>query len=305
MILLPTLRQLRYLVALAEHGHFGRAAEACFVSQSTFSAGIKELEDILQAALVDRTKRRVVFTPLGLDIVTRARKLLEGAEELVQAVRAGSEPLSGPLRLGVIPTVGPFLLPKVLPSLRQVFPRLQLFLKEDLTARLIEDVATGKLDLALLALPCDCGTSERKVLFSDQFRLVCRPEHPLATTAKVTSEQLREAPLLLLEDGHCLRDQALAACHLGAQPKRSPVAATSLMTLVQMADNGLGVTLVPQMAIAAGILNGTELVLRDLADGPAERQIGLAWRSGTRRGPEFELLGKELARLAKVAVAAI
>lgn len=295
LINLPTLRQLRYLVALDERRHFARAAADCFVTQSTLSAGIKELETQLGAILVERTKRSVALTPLGSEVVARARLALAEAEEIARIAEAAGPPLAGPLRLGVIPTIGPFALPRALPALRRAYPDLKLFLREDLTARLVAGLEAGDLDAALLALPCDCGPSETMALMKDPFSLVCLPGHPLAKFATVPEDALRGAPLMLLEDGHCLRDQALAACGL-ARPNDEAQAfgATSLHTLVQMAANGLGVTLLPKIALDAGLLKGTPLVARPLAGTGAARTIGLAWRRGARRRPEYELLGTGL-----------
>jgi len=294
MLSSPSLRQWQYLVSLAENRHFGRAAEACFVTQSTLSAGIQELETQLGAALVDRTKRKVVLTPLGEDLAGRARELLAQAEDMVLAARAASVPLSGPLRLGVIPTISPFLLPRVLPSLRKRFPDLRLFLREDLTARLVEQLQAGKLDLLLIALPYDGGALDTMTLFDDDFLVACREDHQLARRNSVKLDDLSEAPLLLLEDGHCLRDHALAACRLPPSPRRDGFAATSLHTLVQMVDSGLGVTLLPRLALDAGILRGTDVTTRPLQDGDAARHIGLAWRRGTQRAKEFSLFGEAL-----------
>ncbi|PJI43829.1 hydrogen peroxide-inducible genes activator [Ferrovibrio sp.] len=294
MLSSPSLRQWQYLVSLAENRHFGRAAEACFVTQSTLSAGIQELETQLGAALVDRTKRKVVLTPLGEDLAGRARELLARAEDMVLAARAASVPLSGPLRLGVIPTISPFLLPRVLPSLRKRFPDLRLFLREDLTARLVEQLQAGKLDLLLIALPYDGGALDTMTLFDDDFLVACREDHQLARRNSVKLDDLSEAPLLLLEDGHCLRDHALAACRLPPSPRRDGFAATSLHTLVQMVDSGLGVTLLPRLALDAGILRGTDVTTRPLQDGDAARHIGLAWRRGTQRAKEFSLFGEAL-----------
>lgn len=297
MINTPTLRQWRYLVALAEIRHFGKAAEACFVTQSTLSAGIQELETQLGAALVDRTKRKVVLTPLGEELAGRARELLREAEEMVLLARAAAAPLSGPLRLGVIPTISPFLLPRVLPVLRRRFPELKLFLREDLTHRLVDQLQAGKLDLLLLALPFEGGALDAMPLFGDEFLVACRSDHALARRNAVKLDDLAEAPLLLLEDGHCLREHALAACRLPPSPRRDGFAATSLHTLVQMVDSGLGVTLLPQLALDAGILRGTDLVTRPLQagkGGEASRQIGLAWRRGTQRAKEFTLFGEAL-----------
>ena len=297
MINLPTFRQLEHLVLLAEHGHFGRAAAACHVTQSTLSASIKELENILQASLVDRTKRRVVLTPLGREIVERARRILRDGEDLVEAARAESEPLSGTLRMGVVPTIGPFLLPNILPRLRRIYPALRLYLVEDLTARLVEELHAGRLDIVLLALPYDCGNVEVRTLFQDPFKVALPHGHPLAGGKTVDLEQLRHTGLLLLKEGHCLRDQALAACGLADRKEIEPVEATSLHTLVQMVDNGLGATLLPQLAIDGGILSGTTLAVLPTAGQQPSREIGLIWRRGTGRQREFDLLASELGRL--------
>lgn len=298
MINLPSLRQLRYLAALAESRHFGRAAQGCNVTQSTLSAGIQELESLLGAPLVDRTKRKTVLTPLGQAMAAGAADLLRQAEELVLQARAQSEPLAGPLHLGVIPTVSPFLLPRVLPALRRKLPKLKLYLREDLTERLVEQLQAGKLDLLLLALPIEASAVETWPLFPDAFRFACRKEHPLAASGQVALPALAQESLLLLEDGHCLRDHALDACHLPRPAKPESLAATSLHTLVQMVDNGLGVTLLPDLALDAGILRGTNVVTRPLADRttktPPSRTIGLAWRAGTRRASEFKLFGEAL-----------
>lgn len=291
---LPTLKQLRYLTALDEHKHFGRAAAACFVSQSTLSAGLQELETLLGASLVERSNRSVVFTALGRDIAARARVVLREAQELAELAAAAKEPLSGALRLGVIPTIGPFLLPKVLPKIRKAYPKLKLYLTEDQTARLVDDLHAGALDCVLLALPVDTGDAEEMILFDDPFELVCRKDDPLAAKSKLATADLKEAPLLLLTDGHCLRDHALDACHLPHRPSGSgsDVTATSLHTLVEMAANGLGVTLIPDMALQAKILKGSELVARPFAGGKPGRRIGLIWRKTSAREKEFRLLAQ-------------
>lgn len=294
---LPTLKQLRHLVALREHGHFGRAAQASFVTQSAFSASIKELEQILGTVLVERTQRRMVFTTLGLEIVARAKQLLIQAQELVELGQAAREPLAGPLRLGVIPTISPFLLPRVLPGLRRAHSRLKLYLIEDLTSRLVDDLQSGKLDLLLLALPCDCGHAETVALWRDRFSLAVRADEPLARLKALKPEQLAPERLLLLQDGHCLREHALAACRMSDPQLTEAYQGTSLATLVQMVDNGLGITLVPQLALDAGILRGTDVVTRPLLAQHAWREIGLAWRRGTGRRAEFMLLGATLRTL--------
>jgi LysR family transcriptional regulator, hydrogen peroxide-inducible genes activator len=296
---LPTLKQLRHLVALADHGHFGKAAEACRVTQSTLSASLKELETVLEAPLVDRTNRRIAFTPLGEEIVERARRLVEEMEALARTARAAREPLTGTVRLGVIPTVGPFLLPPILPGLRGRWPQLKLYLREDQTDSLLAQLHAGRLDALALALPYDCGNVETAVLFEDPFSVAVRRDHKLAAAKRIEAEDLRDEPLLLLQDGHCLRDHALSACRLGEKPHLESFEATSLLTLVQMVDNGLGTTLLPRLALDAGILKGTDLVARPIAADSPARDIALIWRKGTRRREEFQLLAKEIKRLAK------
>lgn len=291
---LPTLRQLRYLVALADHRHFGHAAEACFATQSTLSAGLQELEALLGARLVERTKRKVLMTPLGETVVERARVLLDGAEAIADLARAHQRPLSGLLRLGVIPTIAPFLLPRVLPGLRAAYPELRLVLREDLTARLLDLLGRGDLDVALIALPYDAPEMETLSLALDPFMLACPPDHPLVAKDAIAGADLAGAELLLLEDGHCLRDHALAACSLPPPPRGERVLATSLGTLVQMVANGMGVTLLPRLAVEAGVLAGTELVTRPLVAGSPGRGLGLAWRRSSARGEDFTRLGRAL-----------
>ncbi len=297
MMNLPTLRQLHYLDALARAGHFGRAAEAMNVTQSTLSAGIRDLEATLGVTLVDRGKRRVLFTPAGEEVLKRGRLLLEGAEAMVEAAQATRAPLSGLVRLGVIPTIGPFLLPKVLPGLRRAFPRLKLVLVEDQTARIVDQLESGALDVLLLALPCDCGSAETMALFEDEFLATLPKSHDLAKSAAIVPERLAGEPLLLLSEGHCLRSHALSVCNLADTSLGSAVEATSLHTLVQMVDGGLGLTLLPRVAVDAGILRGTGLVTRQLDIQSRSRSIGLAWRRGTGRRDDFELLGRTIAAL--------
>lgn len=299
----PSLRQLRHLVALADQAHFGRAAAACHVTQSTLSASVIALERLLGAPLVDRTSRKVVLTAHGAEVVARARRLLLDAADLVLAARAGAEPLAGLLRLGVIPTIGPFLLPGVLRRLRRRFPKLQLYLREDLTDRLIALLDKGDLDLALIALPYDAPGVQTLTLFDDGFLLAARKDHRLARNRRARSADLAGESLLLLAEGHCMRGHALAACRLPRRAETASLEATSLLTLVQMVENGLGVTLLPQLAIDAGILRGTALVTRPLEANAEKREIGLAWRKGTRRADEFRQLGAAIAALHRARVA--
>lgn len=285
----PTIKQLRYLVALADHLHFGRAARACHVSQSTLSAGIQELEALLDADLVDRNRRRVSLTPLGEQVVAQARRVLEEVERLCAIADSAREPLSGPLRLGIIPTIAPFLLPPLMPALRHAFPKLRLLLREALSADLCRALLAGELDVVLYALPYRCGGVEEEPLFPDPFHAAFPPgADPLPE--RIRTQDLDGRTLLLLEEGHCLRDHALAACSLpGVDPARS-ILGTSLLTLVHMVDNGLGVTLLPEMAIAGGILAGTGVRTVPLADPQAARTIGLIWRKGSPRREEFRRL---------------
>ena len=293
----PTLRQLHYLDALARARNFGRAAEAANVTQSTLSAAIKDLENTLGVALVDRGTRRVVFTPAGEEVLKRGRALLEAADELVAAAAATRAPLSGLLRLGVIPTIGPFLLPRILPGLRRAFPKMKLVLVEDQTARIVDQLESGALDVLLLALPCDCGSAETFDLFEDEFLATLPKDHRLAALESVSPARLAQEPLLLLQEGHCLRGHALSVCNFTDPALGPAVEATSLHTLAQMVDGGLGVTLLPKMAVDAGIVRGTNLVTRPLDADPRSRTIGLAWRRGTGRREDFLLLGKTIAEL--------
>ena len=300
MINLPTLRHLRHLIALHAHGHFGRAAEACHVTQSALSASIKELETVLNTTLVDRTKRRVVLTPIGVETSERARKIVKEVEDLVGFTTASREPLSGTLRMGSIPTVGPYLLPRILPGLREAYGRLKLYLVEDLTERLIDALHRGLLDVVLLALPYDCGAVETMVLFEDPFVVALPRTHRLANETRIKTQRLWCEDLLLLRDGHCLRDHALSVCSFADRRVTEGFEATSLPTLVQMVDNGLGTTLLPILAVDAGLLQGTNLVTRPLLAEEPTRKIGLVWRRGTGRRDEFRVLGKELSVRAKV-----
>ena len=291
---LPTLKQLQYLVALKNHGHFGRAAEACFVTQSTLSAGLRELESLIGITLVERTRRVVRFTPLGSRIAEKAQRVLREAEELGDLARAAGKPLSGDLRMGVIPTIAPFLLPRILPKLRKAWPDLKLYLREETTSAACESLHRGHLDCVLLALPYHCGEVDSVDLFLDRL-FVAFPEGELPETdTAIGADRIDERRLLLLEDGHCLKDHVLAACNRPELRAEAAMLGTSLHTLVQMVDNGLGVTMLPAMALDAGILANTRVVARPLrADHPA-RRIALAWRRGSPREKEFKLLADEL-----------
>ena len=297
---LPSTRQLRYFAALAEHGHFGKAAAACFVSQSAFSIAIRELETLLGVRLVDRTNRRVTITALGQDVATQTRLCLQDIESLVVLAQTERSPLAGPLRLGVIPTIAPFLLPRVLPRLRKALPKLRLFLQEGTTAEMHGKLLKGELDLVLLALPFELDNVEVQPLFRDAFRLACRRGTRLVNPANYNYSRLDREAVLLLNEGHCLREHAISACRLKSAEKISPFAASSLLTLIEMVDADLGITFLPEMAEGSALLAGTRVQTYSLP-GRNYREIGLAWRQGSTRGAEFRQLGEHLRQLAGVA----
>lgn len=293
MTFLPTLKQLQYLTALHIHGHFGRAAEACFVTQSTLSAGLRELESLLGVQLVERNRRVVRFTPLGTSVVAKAYDVLREADALATLTRATGTPLAGDLRLGVIPTIAPYLLPRVMPGVRAAYPELRLYLREEMSGAACEALGRGMLDAVLLALPWDCGGVETLPLFDDPFYLVFHPADRTDPPAMVAPEAIDDTQLLLLEDGHCLKDHALAVCGRPELRADAGHRGTSLVTLVQMVAGRLGQTLVPGLALDAGIVAGSGLVARPVTGG-ASRTIALVWRSGSPRAAEFRLLGDAL-----------
>jgi LysR family hydrogen peroxide-inducible transcriptional activator len=295
--MLPTLRQLQYLKLLAEHGSFSRAAEAGHVTQPTLSAGVQELERILGAPVVDRARSGVILTPVGEAAVRRARDVLARTEDLVQAAKSAGQPLSGRFRLGVIPTVAPFLLPRARPLLRQRFPALKLFLREDLTGKLIAALKAGSLDAALIALPYDTTGLDVAHVSNDELLVAAPANHPITAAKTITSAALEREGLILLEDGHCLREHVLSACHL--DPPRVTAddegfAATSLHTLVQMIGSGLGVSLLPAMAVEAGLSDNAPVTIRPLEADAPRREIVIAWRAGSSRETEARLLADAL-----------
>jgi LysR family hydrogen peroxide-inducible transcriptional activator len=288
----PTLKQLKYLCAVAEHGHFGHAARACHVSQSTLSAGVLELEDVLGASLVERNNRQVILTTLGADVVARSQDILLQVEDLVALCDAAAEPFAGKMRLGVIPTIAPFMLPRLLKELRREHPQFQLFIREDLSGHLVDALHHGELDVLLLALPFPAEGVDTMSLFDDDFVLASPPGHPLAGSGKVRTSQLKGEGLLLLEDGHCLREHALDACKLRDADVSIPYQATSLNTIVQMVANGIGITLLPRMALEANLLSGTDVIVSEFGEKNISRSIGLMWHRKTPRQAEFRLLGE-------------
>lgn len=293
----PSIRQLEYAVALADALHFGRAARACHVTQPALSAQIQALEGDLGVLLFERSRRGVRVTRAGSGVIARARDVLRGLDALVESAREARAPLCGPLHLGVIPTVAPYLLPGWLPRVREAHPALRLFLHEDRTATLVERLRQGELDLLLLALPLDDPAIETLPIFREPFVLAAPRGHPLAGGRGTLRESdLAREPVLLLADGHCLREQALAVCRQAGARESQEVRAASLSTLVQMVAGGLGVTLLPASAVAVEARGREEIAIRPFrAPGPS-REIGLAWRRSSRRGEEFRLLGALLSR---------
>jgi LysR family hydrogen peroxide-inducible transcriptional activator len=274
-----SLRQLQYLLAVAETRSFRRAAELCHVSQPSLSSQIAQIEAGLGAQVFERDRRRVLVTPTGQEILRRAKEVLVAADDLVDAALRGANPLEGRLRIGVIPTVAPYLLPDAAPALRRKFPQLTILWTEDKTASLVAGLRSGALDAALVALESELGDVESEVVARDAFVLAAPPTHPLGRPSRpVRQEELKGVDLLLLAEGHCLRDQALAAC---GQARGTSFAATSLPTLVQVVAGGAGVTLLPQVALRVENRRG-ELRIRRFAAPAPGRTLALVWR---RRSP--------------------
>ena len=287
---MPTFRQLRYFEALARHGHFGRAAEECAVSQPALSMQIRELEKALAAELVERRQDATVLTSLGIEVAKRASDILSAVRDLADCARHGNEVLTGSLRLGVIPTLAPYVLPRVLPALAQRFPRLRLDLQETQTRLLLQALIRGTLDAILLALPLERPVLETLPLFDDRFLLAVPAEDPLPERCRVSARDVNARRLILLEEGHCLRDQALAFCAPRADAETG-LSATSLATIMQMVASGYGVTLVPEVAVDIEVRNERIKLLRFVEPQP-QRSIGLAWRPTSPRKADFFALGR-------------
>ena len=288
----PTLKQLRYLVALHKTNHFGKAAEDCHVTQSTLSAGIQELENLLGTQLVERTKRSVMFTGLGNDVVQRAQGILNEIHDMTDMAEAAKDPLRGTIRVGVIATIAPYLLPKIIPAISHDLPYLDLHLREDKSAELCELLRAGDLDVVLLALPFECGNVHRMPLFTDRFVAVYPKGE--APGAQISTDDLDESRLLLLDEGHCLRDHALSACQLVGQEAQRALANTSLATILPMVAAGRGMTLLPGIAIDAGVTNNIDVDIATFKDTTPTRMIGLVWRPTNPRAATFEALGSAI-----------
>ena len=292
LIMNPSIKQLKYLCAVAEHRHFSKAAAACHVTQSTLSAAIAELESQLGVKVFERNKKTVLITSLGEKLLVQARIVLGDVEDFIGIARAHEAPLVGDLRLGVIPTIGPFLLPAILSDLRKSFDKLKLYLKEEMSAELVQQLQQGQLDLIILAFPFPLPDMETVSLFKDEFLLCLPPGHELEKVQQVKQHQLRGQSLLLLEEGHCLRDHALEACKLESADTDLVYQGTSLHTLVQMVANGLGMTLLPAMSIDADVLGDTHLQLKHFSNENVSREVGMAWRKSDPRREEYLLLAE-------------
>lgn len=294
---LPTIKQLRYLVTLVDEGHFGRAAEACFVTQSTLSAGIAELENLLGLTLFERTKRQVMPTPEGEELAVRARRVLREVEDMAIYAEQGRAPLSGLVRLGAIPTIGPYLLPPMIPAVRRSYPDVRLYLREEQTSHLLDRLESGRLDAAIIALPYDADGYEALEIMRDRLWVAMPEGHRLATAERLTARDLDGEDMLLLEEGHCLRDHALSVC-TRAQRRDEDFQATSLFTLIEMVSEGFGITLVPELAVDSDIMRTTGVALKPLDDAGAFRRIAMVWRRTAARGGEYRLLAHVLKNLA-------
>lgn len=292
----PTFRQLEYVVSIAEHGSFGKAAEHCFVTQPALSAQIAQLEKVLGVQLFERG-RRIRPTPAGEMVISQARKILTEVRELRDSARGLGEPLVGRIRLGVIPTVSPYLLPLILPELRTRFPRLRLSLKEALTRDLVAALHAGELDLLLLALDVEMGPVEEFVVMDDHFLLVVPPGHPLASKPELRQKDLESSKVLLLADGHCLRSHAIEACHLRPSKESDDFSASSLGTLVRLVEGGMGVTLLPEISVDAEAHKELGMKVLRFASPEPKRRIGMVWRRNCARKREYKLLASTIRKL--------
>ncbi|MBD9369388.1 DNA-binding transcriptional regulator OxyR [Xanthomonas sp. XNM01] len=286
------LRDLRYLVALADHKHFGRAAAACFVSQPTLSTQIRKLEDELGVPLVERAPRKVMLTPAGREAAERARRIVAEVEQMKEAARRSQDPEAGTVRLGIFPTLAPYLLPHVVPRIRGRFPQLELLLVEEKSDELLARLRDGKLDAALLALPVHDDQLHAEFLFDEPFLLAVPDGHPLAERDSLRLEELSEQRLLLLEDGHCLREQALDVCRLSGALEKTEFRATSLETLRQMVAANVGVTLLPTLAVQPPVARSENIHLLRFDDSHPSRSIAMVWRRSSAMSAFLEQLAQ-------------
>lgn len=298
MDILPSPQQLRYLIALSEQRHFGKAANVCSVTQSTLSAGILNLERQFDVSILDRTAgKRVVFTPIGEEVIAQAKMALQGLESVRDVIHFAHEPFSSSLKLGVIPTIAPYILSSVIHNIKELYPQLTLSIHEDLTDSLMEKLAIGFLDLLIIAMPCDCSGVETYALFKDDFYLIMPKGYPLEELDKVSLQKIDVKEVISLQDGHCLRDQTLDMCRQGQSFKavtdmQNEFTASSLKTVINMVGSGLGIAFIPKMAIETEVGNRSDVVAKPLDGNPTSRTIGLAWRRNSLRASEFKQLEK-------------
>lgn len=288
---LPSTKQLKYLTAVVEHRHFGKAATSCFVSQSTLSSGIAELEQNLGVTLFERDQSGVKLLPIGQEISQRAQKILTELQDLVDCATAAREPFSSELRLGVIPTIAPYILPQILSYIRKHHPALKVYIHEAMSQPLTEELQSGQLDLLLLALPYPAKNVNTMHLFYDDFLIATPNDHPFSKLSTVSIKDIRKHDLLLLEDGHCIRDHALDACLMTADDLNIPYQATSLNTVTQMVANRLGLTILPEMAIDSYMTKSSGISVTPFIEDNINRSIGLMWRQSTPRVDEFKAIG--------------
>lgn len=294
---LPTLRQLQFLTALADYGSFSRAAEACLVAQPTLSAAIKEIESLVGVTLVERSGRTSRLTSAGEVAVERARRILASTEELVISAKGAGAPLTGLFRLGAIPTIAPFILPETLKHLRAEYTDLQLYLREEKTAFLLDALRARTLDAAIIALPWQTRGVDTLSLAEDPFLMACPKGHRLASKSQLQPTDMTGEDVLLLEEGHCMRGHALSVCALPGIDRKDDLAATSLQTMVQMVSGGLGISLVPNIAVNSGLTTGIGVSVVPFSDQVPSREIAIAWRSGSSRKTEAHLIGEILRRV--------
>ncbi len=288
----PSIKKLQYLVKLHELQHFGRAAEACFVSQSTLSAGISNLESQLDRVLIERDRHSMVFTPVGLELVNQAKEILNATNKFVETAEKSGQFFESTIRLGIIPTIAPYILPKYLDKLSKHHPKLSLLIKEDITENLLKALNAGELDILIIALPYDIGTLKSLYLFSDPLRLIHHPKSVHLSKLRTENNELQKNSVLLLEDGHCLRNHILSTGQLFSSEQINSFSTNSISSIVQMVRYDMGVSYIPEVAIASGVLNGTDIKVADQVDThKPKREIGFVWRESSPFDDEITQLG--------------